>query len=114
LSGTLTSVRDCTGPSVDVPVVSPAGFLSIVTSSCVTGTSTVFFSVTGSLVIVASRVDSLFCTFNLSSITGILVFTSGGASEVLYLEYSSDTGGESLTKEFLSQDVCVSDFLDFA
>jgi hypothetical protein len=46
---------DSTGLSDDDAVVVPlAGLLSIVTSSCVTCTSTVFVSVTGSFIIVAS------------------------------------------------------------
>jgi hypothetical protein len=98
----LVSVLDCTGFSAAVLEVSPlAGLLSTDISSCVTGTSTVLVSVTGSFVIVASRVDALLDTSNFSSVSGTVV-SSYACPTVLSLfgigvsfPASDDGGGES-------------------
>src|SRR5215213_6452752 len=51
-NGTLISVLDFTGPCADDDVESLGGLFSTISSSWVTGTSIVFFSVIGSFVIV--------------------------------------------------------------
>ncbi|HYX55908.1 MAG TPA: hypothetical protein VE818_07095, partial [Nitrososphaeraceae archaeon] len=82
-------VLDSTGLSdAAAVVVSLAGLFSIVTSSCITGTSTVFISVTGSFVIVASCADSCLDTFSLSSIRGTRVSVSRETLIYLLLLYT--------------------------
>lgn len=69
--------------------------LSMMSYSCVTGISTVFVSKIGSFMTAASAMDSVLDTSNLSASTGMRVSISSG---VLYLEYSSADGGDSLVK----------------
>ena len=72
-NGILISVLDCTGPSVAFLASPVTRRLSIDISSCITGTSTVLVSVSGSFVIVPSCAESLLDTSNFSSVNGTAV-----------------------------------------
>src|SRR2546423_7392995 len=93
-NGTLVSVLDCTGLSA--AVLPLAGLLSTDISSCVTGTSTVLVSVTGSFVIVASLVDSLLDASNLSSVICTVVSSAFLAAAKPSFADDDEDGGESL------------------